>query len=217
MSGVKKLAKKGLQSLRDDGVRGLTVKTKNYLIFRMKNWRKKDEVKDILFVNGCTLSHPERYRVDHQIEQLEACGMTTDKVLYTELNAERVRYYHAIVIFRCPITDEVRKLIDKAHYFNKRVFYDIDDLVIDTKYTDGIKYVQQMSKEEREGYDNGVREMGETMKLSDYCITTTPALAKELEKYGKEVYVNRNVASEEMVKLSTEALENVQKDNKIRI
>lgn len=201
------------RTITDEGILSVVRKTKNYLVFKMKVGFKKDEFVDVLFVNGCTLPHPERYRVEHQIEQLEAQGITCDKVLYTEQILERLKYYRAVVIFRCPITPEVRGLIEKAHYYNKKVFYDIDDLVIDTKYTDKIEYVQKMSEAERAEYDDGVKRMGETMKLCDYCITTTPALARELEKYGKEVYVNRNVASEEMVKLSLGAIKRVKKNS----
>lgn len=208
----KSLIDKARRTLSDGGVVEVMKKTKNYLVFKAKTGVKKDEMRDILFVNGCTLLHPERYRVDHQMEQLESCGLSVDKVLYTELKPERLKFYRAIVIFRCPITPEVEKLIENAHYFNKRVFFDVDDLVIDKKYTDTIKYVQEMGKKERETYDDGVMRMGKTMRLCDYCITTTPALARELEKYGKEVYVNKNVANEEMVKMSLRAMKNAKKD-----
>lgn len=201
------------RTFADEGVVSVARKTKNYLVFKAQTGFKTDEMRDILFINGCTLSHPERYRVDHQMEQLEACGLSVEKVLYTNLDVEKLKFYRAVVIFRCPITEEVQKLIEKAHYYNKRVFYDVDDLVIDTKYTDKIDHVQKMNKEERALYDDGVRRMGETMKLCDYCITTTPALKRELEKYGKEVYVNKNVASEKMVKLSLDAKKNVKKDS----
>ena len=201
------------RTLADEGVVSVAKKTKNYLVFKAQTGFKTDEMRDILFINGCTLSHPERYRVDYQMEQLEACGLSVEKVLYTNLDVEKLKFYRAVVIFRCPITEEVQKLIEKAHYYNKRVFYDVDDLVIDTKYTDKIDHVQKMNKEERALYDDGVRRMGETLKLCDYCITTTPALKRELEKYGKEVYVNKNVASEKMVKLSLDAIKNVKKDS----
>lgn len=206
------LTKKFLESMRDEGIVSSFKKIKNYLAFRIKVGLKKKEIEDILFINGCTLPHPERYRVDHQMEQLESQGFSVDKVLYTEVKPERLKYYRAIVIFRCPITPEVKELIEKAHYYNKKVFYDIDDLVIDKKYTDKIEFVQKMNKADRTEYDDGVERMGETMKLCDYCITTTPALARELEKYGKEVFVNKNVASEEMVKLSLGAAKRVKKN-----
>ena len=50
---------------------------------------------------------------------------------------------------------------------NKTVIYDIDDLVIDTKYTDTIKYLDTMSPEERKGYDEGVRNMQKVLKMCD--------------------------------------------------
>ena len=213
--GSKSLINKAKRTLTEEGVSSVVKKTKNFLVYRAKTGLKKDEVKDILFVNGCTLLHPERYRVDHQMEQLEANGFSVDKVLYTEVKPEMLKFFRAIVIFRCPITPEVEKLIEDAHYFNKKVFFDVDDLVIDKKYTDTIEYVQKMSVAEKATYDDGVVRMGKTMELCDFCITTTPALARELEKYGKEVYVNKNVANEEMVKLSLRAMKNVKKDTDV--
>ena len=216
--GSRELFKKIKQTLINEGVFSLVNKTKNYAIFKVASLRRKDEMKDILFINGCTLPHPERYRVDHQIEQLESNGLSVDKFLYTNFDSDKVKFYRGIILFRCPITDEVEKIIEKAHYFNKKVFFDIDDLVIDRKYTDKIKYIQEMSLEDKKQYNDGVLRMGRTMKKCDYCITTTPALARELGKYGKEVFINKNVASEKMVQLSIEAMKRVTKnDEKIKI
>ena len=55
--------------------------------------------------------------------------------------------------------------------------------------------------------------MGKTLKLCDYAITTTPTLANELRKYVKDVFINRNVASEKMTELSIRAIKNINKDN----
>lgn len=209
---VNSLMVKIRRTLADEGVVALAKKTKNFLVFKAQTGLKKDEMRDVLFVSGCALPHPERYRVEHQMEQLEASGLSIERVFYTNFKPEKLKFYRTVIIFRCPITDEIKELIEKAHYFNKKVFYDIDDLVMDTKYTDKIEYVKQMSAEDRALYDDGVNRMGETMKLCDYCITTTPALARELKKYGKEVFINKNVASEKMVKLSLDAMKNVSKD-----
>ena len=37
---------------------------------------------DVLFINGCdyAVPHPIRYRVDHQIQQLEAAGLSTLRI-----------------------------------------------------------------------------------------------------------------------------------------
>lgn len=49
--------------------------------------------------------------------------------------------------------------------------------------------------------------MEKTLKLCGGVITSTDALAQELKNYVKEVFVNHNVASEEMFKLSLNALD----------
>ena len=210
MDSIKYLMVKTKKTLKDEGIKSLSKKTFKYVTNGFKS--DKPECKDILFINGCTLPHPSRYRVTHQREQLESNGITTDEVFYEHLSLEKEKYYKGFVFFRCPSTDVIKEFIKKAKYNNKTVFYDIDDLVFDKEYTKTIKYIDQMSKEEKELYYDGVRRMGETLDLCDYATTTTETLAKELKKHVKEVYVNKNVASEKMLELSIDAVKEVKKD-----
>ena len=166
------------------------------------------EYKEVLFINGCAPSvpHPPRYRVTHQREQLLASNIKSDEVYYEQLNPSIVKYYRIFIFFRCPYTENVGKLITSAKKFNKLVFFDVDDLVIDTKYTDTIPYVMQLDKAGKELYDDGVNRMGKTLKLCDAAITTTERLAEELSKYVSQVIINRNTASERMYELSEKAI-----------
>lgn len=77
--------------------------------------------------------------------------------------------------------------------------------MVDTKYTDTIKYLDSMSKEERALYDDGVMRMGRTLKLCDAAITTTERLAEELGHYVPK-YLLTEILPEEMCALSKEAL-----------
>ena len=153
---------------------------------------------DVIFINGCDYSvpHPIRYRVAHQIEQLQAAGYSAASIDAWDIDEDLARHARMFVIFRCPLTGEVESFIALAKSLNKRVLYDIDDLVIDTKYTDQIPYVAAMPADEKAGYDDGVVRMGETLRLCDAAITTTEDLAEELRDYVPRVYVNRNTASE---------------------
>ena len=72
-----------------------------------------------------------------------------------------------------------------------------------------------MNKQDKAVYDDGVERTNKTLKMCDYAITTTECLAKELGQYVKEVYINRNVASERMVELSQEALKNAEEHDDI--
>ena len=93
-----------------------------------------------------------------------------------------------------------------AKQMNKPLWYDVDDLVIDTKYTDQIPFLDRMQPEERQAYDQNVRNMGELLSLCDAAVTTTAALAEELKQYVPEVLINRNCASDEMLLLSEAVL-----------
>lgn len=115
--------------------------------------------------------------------------------------------FRIIIFYSCPITPTVIEAINLAKSLNKKVLFDIDDLVIDTKYTNLIPYAQNLSGTKISLYNDGVIRMRKTLKLCEGAITTTKTLAKELKNYIKEVFVNHNAASEEMFKLSLNALE----------
>ncbi|MCR1957764.1 glycosyltransferase [Thomasclavelia ramosa] len=209
---VKYLIRKTVSTLKDEGIKIFVKRTGDYLKFNVFT-RMEPTYHDVLFINGCTLPHPKRYRVDHQIEQLAAYGLSADTIDYDKLTIDVLKYFRCFVFYRCPITPTVEELILLAKKNNKIVFYDIDDLVIDEKYTNTIKHLKTLSKEEKDMYDDGVIRMQKTLRMCDYAITTTEKLAEELENYCPEVYVNRNVASEKMVQYSLMATDNVKKEN----
>ncbi len=162
---------------------------------------------DVLFVNGCGLPHPSRYRVDHQCEQLTAAGISNRQIWFEDLTLEMAGHFRVFVFFRCCITDTVERFITQAKALHKTVLYDIDDLVIDTAYTDLIPFLDTMSVEERTLYNDGVNRMQRTLRMCEGAITTTTRLAMELRKYVPNVYINRNTASNEMLALSEAAVQ----------
>lgn len=222
MDDIKVLMKKTAKTLKEEGVVSFARKVKNYgkVPSDLPIEPVSQIYKDVLFINGCgeSVPHPARYRVSHQREQLESHNISTDQVFYVQLQLDQVRFYRTFIFFRCPYTDTIGEFIKLAKSLNKKVLFDIDDLVIDTKYTDDIKYLQTLSKEEKALYDDGVMRMGKTLQLCDGAITTTERLANELKKYVPEVFINRNTASEEMCALSEEALKCVKRNSeKVRI
>ena len=207
------------KAVAEEGIGGLAGRTKGYLARAKKEkefQREKSRVyRDILFISGCNeqLPHPHRYRVVHQMEQLTSRLYTCAQVYFQELKPWMVRCYGAFVIFRCPMTDTLREFATMAKQMNKPLWYDVDDLVIDTKYTDQIPFLDRMQPEERQAYDQNVRNMGELLSLCDAAVTTTAALAEELKQYVPEVLINRNCASDEMLLLSEAVLKEKQKKN----
>lgn len=212
---LRELFNKTIFTLKNEGIINLIKKIFRFFWFKITGLTREYDrgFKDVLFINGCSLPHPQRYRVTHQIEQLESYGVSCDKVDYDKLTMEHLKYYRAFVFYRCPYLPIFDEFIKQAKFNNKTIFYDIDDLVYDTKYTDKIPYIDQMSKDERNLYDDGVKRMGKTLDMCEYGIATTERLQTEMSKRLKEVYINRNVASGEMVKYSEMALEEVKKDD----
>lgn len=198
---------KVLYSLLHDNPKIFIAKSKNFI--RKKFFIKElKSVKDILFINGTTLNHPYRYRVSHQIEQLQSNNLSCDEIFYEDINDDLIKFYRGFVLFRCPLTNKLNLFIQKGKTQNKTFFYDIDDLVINEKYVRNIGFIKKMNKNDFTLYINGVNRNRECLKLCDYAITTTPTLKNELENYIHSVFINRNVVSEEMIHLSKKALEN---------
>ena len=165
-------------------------------------------IHDVLFVNGCPpeqAPHPYRYRVLHQMEQLRAAGYSVAEVSAGECTPETVLTGNTIVLYRCPYQENIGEAIRQAKSVNKRVVFDIDDLVIDTEYTDTIPAVQAFSRADRALYDEGVNRYGATLRMCEAATTTTSRLQQEMAKIISPVYINRNCASEKMVSLSEEA------------
>lgn len=212
---VKELIGKTGQTIKEEGVVSLTKKSYKFISYKVGRLNRKYDkcFKDVLFINGCSLPHPQRYRVSHQIEQLESYGISCDKIDYDKLTLDKLKYFRAFVFYRCPILPVVEEFIKIAKENNKTIFYDIDDLVFDLEHTNMIKFLDTMSEDERNLYNDGVIRMGKTLDLCEYGIASTKRLQIEMKKHLKGVYVNRNVASEDMVKYSEKALNTVEKDS----
>ena len=219
----KELIAKTWKSVKNDGPISTAHKVRKYLSYQ-KNLKTRapiqNEYLDVLFINGCYLPHPSRYRVDHQMEELTMAGLSCESIFYTEADETYARCARVYILFRCPITDGLRKLVGKAKAYHKTVLYDIDDLVIDRKYTDNIPFIQTLSPEDKKSYDDGVVRNGEMLRLCDAAITTTEGMAEELRHYVSDVYINRNVMSEDLQKYSSAALRanvNKEPDDLIRL
>lgn len=154
---------------------------------------------EILFINGCCVEHPTRYRVFHQMEQLAEAGVSSAKVYFEDIELEMEANYQMFIFYRCEYTEDVKAFITLAKSHHKKVCFDIDDLVIDTKYTDQVSFVQELSLENKKLFDTSVLLMRETLKHCDVSITTTKALVEEMRRVIPTAYINRNTASKEMV------------------
>lgn len=210
---IKDLAGMTVRSVKREGVKATVKKVYSYIRYGKSRAEQKLKQKgalkwlyaDVLFINGCYLPHPSRYRIAHQREQLLAKNIVTSEIFYTDLTLDLVKRYRLFIFYRCPYTDMVGDFIDLAKKYHKRVLFDMDDLLIDESYTRTIDYIKTLPQSEQDLYYDGIRLMQKTLKLCEGAITTTEVMAEELKKFVPETYINRNLASDRMVQLSENA------------
>ncbi|MGX7244025.1 rhamnan synthesis F family protein [Enterococcus quebecensis] len=183
----------------------------------MADIKNKKAKEHILIIDGVENAIPQltKYRVQNKIEQLESLGYDVWSVNLSSFQMGYAEHASHIVIYRAPLDNKLIDLIHLARKYNKVVLYDIDDLVIDTQYTDQLTYVKELPASEKQNYDNGVISYGEMLKLCDGVVTSTQKMQSELLNYKDLVLLNRNLANKELVELSQKVMKNYDEPNEI--
>lgn len=160
----------------------------------------------ILLIDGVENIIPQctRYRVLNKAEQLRKYGFAVKVVNLSEFQLPMAQNASHIIIYRSPISPELLRLCHLAKEYGKPVFFDIDDLVFDTVYTDQLSYTQGLDPVEKGNYDAGVRNYGYMLENCDGAITSTNQLQEELKKYQSKVLLNRNLASDDLIAVSSQ-------------
>ena len=160
----------------------------------------------ILLIDGVENIIPQctRYRVLNKAEQLRKHGFAVKVVNLSDFQLSMAQNASHIIIYRSPISPELLRLCHMAKEYGKPVFFDIDDLVFDTVYTDQLSYTQGLNSVEKGNYDAGVRNYGYMLKNCDGAITSTNQLQEELYKYQSKVLLNRNLASDDLIAISSQ-------------
>ena len=160
----------------------------------------------ILLIDGVENIIPQctRYRVLNKAEQLRKHGFAVKVVNLSDFQLSMAQNASHIIIYRSPISPELLRLCHLAKEYGKPVFFDIDDLVFDTVYTDQLSYTQGLNSVEKGNYDAGVRNYGYMLENCDGAITSTNQLQEELYKYQSKVLLNRNLASDDLIAISSQ-------------
>ena len=160
----------------------------------------------ILLIDGVENIIPQctRYRVLNKAEQLRKHGFAVKVVNLSDFQLSMAQNASHIIIYRSPISPELLRLCHLAKEYGKPVFFDIDDLVFDTVYTDQLSYTQGLNSVEKGNYDAGVRNYGYMLENCDGAITSTNQLQEELKKYQSKVLLNRNLASDDLIAVSSQ-------------
>ena len=160
------------------------------------------DYKKVLFVAEY-ISFSSRYRMEHLKEELLYQGVSGEIIetcnLKNDIDWSSVG---ALVIYRCRYMEKLPAFMEEAKKHNVPILYDIDDYIYDY---DSIKELPFMKDDEYKDFDEYSGLIRKCMDESDKIIVSTENLAATVRKHmpDKPVYVNRNVASAEMLIYST--------------
>lgn len=176
-------------------------------------------MKKVMFISGCG-GDTQRYRVFNQMEQLKTQGIEVVEYEFTDYNIyPNIKEYDNIIMHRTPYIEYIESVINKAHKFGNKVYFDIDDIVFDkeyAKYSDGINY---LSEQEKKLYFEGIERYKKVIQLCDGVIVSTEFLKMAAEKFNTNVYINRNALGEQLIQISEKVNSKFEAidDDKIRI
>lgn len=177
--------------------------------------KNKPHEEYILIIDGVQNIIPQctRYRVLNKQEYLENHGYKVKVVNLSDFQMKDIRFASTIIVYRAPYSAMLDDMVELAHQKGTKVYFDIDDLVIDTKYTDQLEYTQKLDKHEKQNYDASVKNYGAMMNLCDGVITSTNKMVDELKNYKDLICLDRNIASKELIQLSQESMQNNRQNN----
>ena len=160
------------------------------------------------------LSFSSRYRVEHLMEQLNYRGIQSVFSEIGDVDIHSVSEFDKLVVYRCRISEKMKQLIAVFRSAGKKVLYDIDDYIFEY---DKIKDLEFMNDSEYKDFDKYCQKVHECMDLADGFITSTVNMKNAIERVfpDKSVFVNRNVASAEMLIESLKVINKVKNHNRI--
>ena len=185
----------------------------------VEKFKKQNRHQFILIIDGVEDRIPQctRYRVTNKAEQLRHAGYNVKIVNLSRFDLLSARDASSIIIYRCTWSDTLEKLVELAHSEDKKVYYDIDDLVFSTTYTDQLQYTQSLPKKKKKAYDLGVDAYKKMLQQCDVGIASTQQLKEELLEYLPTVYLNRNKVSSELLDISNQEKSRKEHSDKVRI
>ena len=187
---------------------GLT-KTKKSLQYSLElattsfvNTKTIKNIKNIAIFDSGNLKQCTQYRVTQKVLQLEKLNYKSIvfSINQIDLFLDLIHTFDAVIFFRIPAFPKVIKAITKSSEFGIPTFYDIDDLIFDSKnFPPKIDlYSNLISKETHNQLSLDTCLYDHAMKLCDYGIASTNSLKIHMEKIvkSKKVFHHKNSLSQ---------------------
>lgn len=152
-----------------------------------------------------------RYRAYNMVQVLnETPNSNISASYFFETDSDHfsdiAEYTNVLVVCRSRYSSTLQKLVSKFRALNKRVLFDVDDLVFDTRFTHLLLATLNLSTSDNKVLDSWyamTARMGEALRLCDGAITTNKFLAEKIKDFHHfPVYVVPNFLNREQQMIS---------------
>jgi glycosyltransferase involved in cell wall biosynthesis/SAM-dependent methyltransferase len=162
-----------------------------------------------LILSGCP-GDTFRYRCEHQAEQLESYGFTTDVAYFDRVDCDAVlNSYQCFLLHRVPHRMTVERFIKKAEELGKPVIFDIDDLVFDEDRLGYIRALEGRSPQEVQLYRDNVKQHHRTLSLCRFAVAATEPLRAAVQRTFPHIrcFINPNGLNDIQLRQAEQALQ----------
>ena len=162
-----------------------------------------------LILSGCP-GDTFRYRCEHQAEQLQSYGFTTDVAHFDRVDYDAVlNSYQCFLLHRVPHRMTVERFIKKAGELGKPVIFDVDDLVFDENKLAYIRALDGRSSREVQLYRDNVKQHHRTLALCQFALVATEPLRAAVQRAFPHVhcFINPNGLNDIQLRQAEQALQ----------
>ncbi|MCY1022011.1 glycosyltransferase family protein [Pyxidicoccus sp. MSG2] len=146
---------------------------------------------------------PFRYRCVHACEQLRAAGVVANiaHVDGADLLDELPRY-SLVILFRLEWNERVGQVVQRAREAGATVGFDIDDLIFDEGLAPLLPFLTEAPRPEQTAFRKHMAALHRTLRATDFCLGTTPRIARHATKLGVPGLVHPNLLSHDFLRLA---------------
>ena len=162
-----------------------------------------------LILSGCP-GDTFRYRCEHQAEQLQSYGFTTDVAYFDRVDCDAVLHsYQCFLLHRVPHRMTVERFIKKAEELGKPVIFDIDDLVFDEDRLGYIRALEGKSPQEIQLYRDNIKQHHRTLSLCRFAVAATEPLRAAVRRTFPHIrcFINPNGLNDIQLRQAEQALQ----------
>src|SRR5262249_40873941 len=110
--------------------------------------------------------------------------------------------YSIVILFRLEWSDRTEELIRNARLNGSAIGFDVDDLVFHSDFESMMPFLKRLPSHTVDKYRSQFAGLLRTLRTADFCVASTPTIAKYLALENKSTIVHPNLLSHTYLNLA---------------